>query len=61
MNEWKMFHTLGDDQCDACVIPPFACACGGLIHAHFNEELDAVEAHCDQCAVVDHPAMAEVA
>ena len=61
MNEWQMFHTLGDGHCEACTIPAAQCECGGLVHTHFNAELDAIEAHCDQCDVVERPEPAEVA
>lgn len=61
MNEWRMFHTEGDSECDACVYPPTPCEeCPGLVHTHFDKELDAVEAHCDKCSVVERPETAEV-
>jgi hypothetical protein len=60
MNTWRMFHTEGDGACDACVYPPTSCECAGLIHTHFSEELDAVEAHCDKCSVVERPEPVEV-
>jgi hypothetical protein len=55
-----MFHTEGDSECEACVYPPTSCDCGGLIHTHFASELDAVEAHCDKCSVVERPEPVEV-
>ena len=59
MDMWE-FHTVGDADCDACVVEPTSCDCGGLIHTHFATDLEAIEGRCDQCKRVDEPAFAVV-
>ena len=63
MTSWWMYHTIGDAHCVACILSPTTCEeCSeGLVHCHFDDELDAVEAHCDQCSVVERPEPVEVA
>ncbi len=50
MDEWD-FHTKGDGQCEACVESPARCkSCPGLVHIQFmGQEMDVLEAKCDQC------------
>ncbi len=59
MDFWE-YHTRGDRQCKACVAGPTGCElCEGLVHTHLNDELDAVEAKCDQCERVEVPEAVE--
>lgn len=54
---WFDYHEEGNAECDACVVPPVSCeTCQtGLVHTQLDEELEAVEARCDQCSAVDVP------
>lgn len=61
MTSWWIFHTIGDAHCAACVLSPTTCEeCSGLVHTHFGDELDALEAHCDKCSLERTPLLLEV-
>lgn len=60
--DWWVFHTEGDQHCDACAILPVPCeVCDrGLIHTQFAEDLTAIEGKCDNCQRIDVPALVAV-
>lgn len=55
--EWWDFHSVGDEDCDACATAPqvhylgWSDDCDGLIHTQLNEALEALETKCDRCGV----------
>jgi len=47
MGEWE-FHEGGNGECAACVVKPTPCYCEGLVHTHYDLELEFLESWCDK-------------
>ncbi len=57
MDDFWDFHVRGDKECEACAVGPNLCPdCGGLLHTHFEDDLNEAVTECDNnCGRVPTP------
>ncbi len=50
VRDFDEYHDTGMKDCPACMVPPEACQCGGLVHNQLeNEDLQEYQRMCDRC------------